>query len=70
MGEPDDWEEPSEPEPCDCVDYDVDILTGRAHCYCCGRAWWLTSEELAREITAQAECYEAMAEEFEAADKR
>jgi hypothetical protein len=43
----DDWRED---DPCDHDEHDVDILTGRAHCWRCGEAWWLTSDELKREL--------------------
>lgn len=39
---------------CDHEDYEVDILTGRAHCWVCGERWWQTSEELKRSLEAQA----------------
>lgn len=39
---------------CDHPEYDVDILTGLALC-ACGHAWWLTNEELEREIERQVE---------------
>lgn len=35
---------------CDHEGHDVDILTGRAHCWRCGEAWWLTSKELKLEL--------------------
>ena len=50
-------------DPCDHEDYDVDILTGRAHCCRCGEAWWLTGEQLSQEHKWQAEQYEAIVAE-------
>lgn len=41
----DDWED----DPCDHDDYDVDLLAGRACCYRCGEAWWLSNEQLKKE---------------------
>lgn len=38
---------------CDCEDAEVDILTGRAHCYSCGRVWWLDGEQIKREAELQ-----------------
>lgn len=52
----------NEDDFCDCTEYDVDILEGRALCYNCGRSWWLTNEQLSREIEWQCsmiECAEA-----------
>ncbi len=40
---PDDFDDgwgDDEPDDCDCVDYDEDILTGRCICNCCGRFWY------------------------------
>lgn len=42
---------------CDHDDYDTDILSGRAHCYRCGAAWWLTDKELSREIELSAQMF-------------
>ncbi len=46
---------------CWCDNPDIDLLEGRASCYQCGRRWWLTNEQLSREIELQAaliECIE------------
>lgn len=56
---PDDYYE--DDDPCDHDDRDVDILTGRANCWQCGEAWWLTDAELKRELERQAQmwvCFE------------
>ncbi len=64
MSEEDDYDpywDIDDDEPCDHDDEDVDILTGRAHCYRCGEARWLTDKELRREIEIQAQmwmCFE------------
>jgi hypothetical protein len=39
---------------CDCDDYDADLLEGRAHCFRCGRSWWMSGEEMRNEIRWQA----------------
>lgn len=42
----DDFEYDDGPEDdCLCDDADYDILTGRAHCWVCGRFWYLTPQE-------------------------
>jgi hypothetical protein len=53
-----------EDDPCDHDEYDVDILTGRAHCWRCGHAWWLSSQELRAELKFQCEAAEAYADEM------
>ncbi|QRY69154.1 hypothetical protein JVX98_13425 [Ensifer sp. PDNC004] len=50
---------------CDCEEYDADILEGRAHCYRCGRSWWLTDEQMRQEIRWQAEMMECAEESAE-----
>lgn len=59
----------SDADDCDCADYDVDTLDGRAWCLRCGRGWFLTSEELTKELNFQAEYMENMAAEYEAANQ-
>ncbi len=57
----DDFYEGYDEDVCDHDDHDVDILTGRANCWRCGEAWWLTDAELKREIELQAQmwvCFE------------
>jgi hypothetical protein len=47
-------------EPCDHDGHDVDILTGRAHCWRCGgEAWWLSSDQLRHELELHAMLCEA-----------
>jgi hypothetical protein len=53
------------PDDCDCVDADMDLLEGRAHCHICGRSWYLTKDELLAELGYQAEQQELIAEEME-----
>ena len=55
--EDDDFYDYDEDDVCDHVDYDTDILTGRAHCWRCGEAWWLTDAELRSEIEIQAQAW-------------
>lgn len=40
----DDWE-----QDCDHEDYDADPISGRARCWRCGHAWYLTVEDIRRE---------------------
>ena len=58
---------PSDAEPCDHEEYEVDTLDGRAYCRLCREAWTLSSEELARELELEAECCAAYAAECAAA---
>lgn len=46
-----------EDEPCGHEDYDVDLLAGRACCYRCGEAWWLSDEQLRKEIELAAQMW-------------
>jgi len=46
-----------EDEPCDHEYYDVDLLAGLACCYRCGEAWWLSDEQLRREIELAAQMW-------------
>jgi hypothetical protein len=60
-------------DDCDCVDYDCDILEGSAWCLRCGRRWWLTSDQITKEIEFQREymeCVEAEAALSEAQEVR
>lgn len=51
MEDDDDFEwDDRDDDPCDHDDYDADLLAGRACCYRCGEAWWLTDDQLRREI--------------------
>jgi hypothetical protein len=43
---------------CDCEEYDADLLEGRAHCFRCGRSWWMSGEEILQEIRWQASMIE------------
>jgi hypothetical protein len=55
----DDDDDDYDPDPCEHEDYDIDILTGEACCHRCHHYWWVSDGELSREITRQAEAYEA-----------
>jgi hypothetical protein len=48
-----------EPDECDHLEYEVDLLTGRAECDHCPHTWHLTDEQLNQEIVRQREAYEA-----------
>lgn len=54
-------------DDCDCLDADLDILTGIERCHVCGRSRFLNSEEFTRRLQQEAEWaaayYEAMAAE-------
>lgn len=41
-------------DECDHMDYDVDILTGRATCERCGHRWYQTDEQRRSQERAQA----------------
>jgi len=45
-------------DDCECIEYDTDILEGRAQCFRCGRSWHLTDAELTQEISILAEADE------------
>lgn len=47
---------------CDCTEYTADTLEGRAHCYRCGRSWWMSTEQLERELRWQVEMFEQEAD--------
>jgi hypothetical protein len=59
----------SDSEDCDCIEYDVDILEGRAHCFVCGRSWYLTGDQLRAELKCSAERDELIADEQSAQEK-
>lgn len=46
-------------EECDCEDYEVDALEGRATCNRCGHDWLMTSEELEAYERVRAEATKA-----------
>ena len=58
MEDEDDLYDLYDDEPCDHEDRDVDILTGRASCWQCGESWWLTDEQLRRELELNAQMFE------------
>ena len=68
--EPEDFEdgyEDYDEDFCDHDEYDADILSGRAQCYRCGEAWWLSDEQLRLEIRHASEYFECVAAEEDAA---
>lgn len=54
-----------DPDDCDCVYADIDLLEGRGHCPCCGRTWYLSTAELLSELGRDAEYQQALADEME-----
>ena len=48
---------------CEHEDYDIDVCTGRASCNCCSNHWYVSSEEIDRELHRQASYYEDMERE-------
>lgn len=50
-------------DDCDHEDYEIDVCTGRADCNRCNYHWYLTSEEINRELDRQANYYEDMERE-------
>lgn len=48
-------DEPDPRDDCDCMDADVDILTGIERCHVCGRSRFLDSEEFKRRLQQEAE---------------
>ena len=63
-------EEEGEPLECDCLDADVDILTGREHCYSCGSSRYLSGDEFELRMRQQAEWEAAYHEEIAATEPR
>jgi hypothetical protein len=61
-----DDEERDPRDDCDCLDADLDILTGIERCHVCGRSRFLNSEEFTRRLKQEAEWAEAYHEEMEA----
>lgn len=57
MPDDDDYDDVPQDE-CDHDAYEIDILTGRAECSFCPHSWYLTSEEIEREIERQASYHE------------
>lgn len=62
--------EPDDRDPrddCDCIEEELDILTGIVRCHVCGRSRFLPSEEFTRRLQQEAEWaaayHEAMAVE-------
>lgn len=54
---------PYDDDLCDHDDYDVDILDGRAHCNRCPESWYVSEEEVARQIEHQAAYHEQLERE-------
>ena len=40
-------------DDCDHDDHDIDVCTGRASCNMCDHVWWVTGEEINRELDRQ-----------------
>jgi hypothetical protein len=43
---------------CDHEEHQIDILTGRAECCMCPHSWYVSGDEITREIERQATYYE------------
>jgi len=65
--DPDEYEEynPDLPDDCDCLEADLDILTGIERCHVCGRSRFLSSEEFSLRLKQEAEWTEAYYAEME-----
>lgn len=50
-------------DDCEHEDYDIDVCTGRASCNCCDHHWYLSSEQINRELDRQAAYYDDMERE-------
>lgn len=61
-------DEYDEPLECDCIDADLDILTGIELCHVCGHSRWLESEEFTLRLQQEAEWAAAYYEAMEAAE--
>ena len=48
---------------CEHENYEIDVLTHRAECDQCSHSWYLTSEEIDRELDRQANYYDDMMRE-------
>lgn len=57
-------------DPCDHEGHDVDVLTGRGHCWRCGEAWWLTGDQLRHELELNAKLCEAIDDDLGSAALR
>jgi hypothetical protein len=53
----------SDDDFCDCEEFDADILEGRAHCFRCGRSWWLSDEQMKQEVRFHVEMMQCIEEE-------
>lgn len=45
-------------DPCDHDDYDVDIVTGRASCSRCCESWYVSDDEVRRQVELEAAYHE------------
>jgi hypothetical protein len=52
-------------DDCDCMEADLDILTGIERCVLCGRTRWLNGEEFSQRLKEEAEWNEAYYAEIE-----
>jgi hypothetical protein len=68
---PTDFDEPYDGEDyraeCDCMETDLDILTGIERCWRCGSTRWLSGEEFKLRLKQEAEWAEAYYDEIEKA---
>lgn len=61
----DEYEDYEDDLECDCMEEEVDILTGVAHCWRCGSRRYLGSEEFKRALEIEAEFQEQYARHIE-----
>ena len=59
----DEWNDDDHDSYCEHEDYDIDVCTGRASCYCCDHHWYLSGEEIDAELERQATYREECARE-------
>lgn len=48
---------------CEHEHYEIDVCTGRAECDSCSKSWYVSGEEINRELDRQANYYEDMERE-------
>lgn len=56
-------------DDCECLDADLDILTGIERCHVCGRSRFLNSEEFTRRLKQEAEWAAAYHEAMDAEER-
>ena len=59
-----DYEDAPDGDDCLCEQAELDVIEGRGWCPFCGRAWWLSSDEIKAELRFMAEYAESVADEM------